>query len=118
LAGVFAAETAVVDSNSARAVINEDRDMGDSFEIACVPWCLFGLIARKHFDPRPGAAPGTRRARRDPRALAEREGGNRQGERGDMPRPVSGTGRCVLSSIGYRVPVRASLKCVLSIQRF
>ena len=56
---------------------------------------------------RPGAASGTRRDRRDPRALAQREGCNLQRERGDMPRPVSGTGRCVLSSIGYRVPVRA-----------
>src|SRR5215469_82908 len=36
LAGVFAAETAVVESNSARAVINEDRDMGTpSRSLAC-----------------------------------------------------------------------------------
>src|SRR5262249_11813298 len=60
LAGVFAAEAVVVVSHSARAVINEDRDMVDSFEIACVPSCLSRLIARKSFDPRSRAAPPAR----------------------------------------------------------
>jgi hypothetical protein len=88
--------------------------MVDSFESACVPSCISRLIARKHFDPRPERHPA-----RDVlgiRALSQREGCNLQRERSDLPRPVSGTGRCVLSSIGYRVPVRAS-EMVLSIQR-
>src|SRR5262245_50160168 len=57
LAGVFAAEAVVVVRKSARAVINEDRYMVDSFEIACVPSCLSRLIARKRFDPRSRVAP-------------------------------------------------------------
>ena len=40
-------------------------DQRHEVESACVPSCLSGLIARKHFDPRPGVAPGTRGARRD-----------------------------------------------------
>src|SRR5262249_61072449 len=67
----------------------------------------------------PGSPPaGTRRARQDPRALAQREGCALEGGGAICPGVVSGTGRCVLSSSGYRLPVRASLKCVLSIRRF
>src|SRR5262249_25805649 len=102
LAGAFAAEAAVVESRIARAVINEDRDIVDSFGMDCAPWCLSGVIARKRFDTRSAVAPPARDVLVGIPALAQREGCN----------PQRGAGRYAPScnrywqrrSVLYRIP--------------
>src|SRR5262249_35935205 len=118
LAGVFAAETAVVESNSARAVINEDRDMGTpSRSLACHRASPASSPASALILG-PVVAPPARDVLVGIRALSRSAKAAPCKRRGAIcPSLVSGTGRCDLPSIAYRVSVKASLKCDLTIHR-